>query len=35
MIEVRSYRLEDILLPQGANPDHFFIISKGRVKLVK
>jgi CRP-like cAMP-binding protein len=35
LVEVRKYKLGEIVLREGENPHSFFIISAGRVKVIK
>lgn len=35
LIEIKKYKLGEILLREGEEPNKFFIVSSGRLKLVK
>ena len=35
MVEVRDYTLGEVILREGSDPKYFYLISSGRVKIVK
>lgn len=35
LVEVKKYKLGEILLREGEEPKNFFIVSSGRLKIIK
>ncbi len=34
-LELKSFKLGEIILREGSDPTHFYLINKGRVKIIK
>lgn len=35
LIELKTYKLGEIILREGSDPKHFYLINKGRAKIIK